>query len=369
MLGEVALEIGQQLTATELVPLLPPLVKDGESIIRQRVCSELKILCLVLMGMTSGADGGGAGGSGRITTLPQIPRPTKSKYYKVMTHHLLPHFFALISDPDNEVRRSASENVVKLALRVDPLDVVPLVLSIPLRLVKEGQKRAKGGSCGGDSSGDAPSPNDDAAPVVNPSTPAEDLLITASNLLADLASFLPPTRLPPETTTRYLSPTVLALAEDPNFRVRRAAVQALPRMLGSAALDDMKRRLLPKFVALSGDEMYRVRKASGECLVDVSRALGVLPWRLRFGDVWIDAANIRPEDEAAVDVENRNFYRPRSPEQVEALIETIKECHDIRRRALCAVAKKLLEDSNKFVRYGMMQFLGPLIASFYNLDR
>ena len=33
------------------------------------------------------------------------------------------------------------------------------------------------------------------------------------------------------------------------------------------------------------------------------------------------------------------------------------------------IAKNLLEDANKFVRYGMMQFLGPLIASFYPLDR
>ena len=34
--------------------------------------------------------------------------------------------------------------------------------------------------------------------------------------------------------------------------------------------------------------MYRGRKASGECLVDVSRALGVIPWRIHFGGVWID---------------------------------------------------------------------------------
>jgi len=52
MLGSAALEIGRQLTATELVPLLPPLATDGESVIRQRLCSELKVLCLVLMGMT-----------------------------------------------------------------------------------------------------------------------------------------------------------------------------------------------------------------------------------------------------------------------------------------------------------------------------
>ena len=227
----------------------------------------------------------------------------------------------------------------------------------------------------------------DASVVMNPTTPAEDLLITSSNLLADLSSFLPPTRLPPEVTTRYLSPTILSLADDPNFRVRRAATQALPRMLGSATLDDVKRRLLPKFVALSGDEMYRVRKASGECLVDVSRALSVLPWRIHFGDVWIDDDDKKKKkDKNNSDHEmmmsevvgggeqqqqqrTMMFYKPRTKKQIAALHNTIRECNEIRRRALCAIAKKLLEDTNKFVRYGMMQFLGPLIASFYPLDR
>mmetsp|Transcript_20702 Transcript_20702/g.46839 ORF Transcript_20702/g.46839 Transcript_20702/m.46839 type:complete len:1147 (-) Transcript_20702:194-3634(-) len=384
MLGEVALEVGRQLTATELVPLLPPLVRDGESIIRQRVCSELKVLSLVLMGMTGGpAAAGGAGGRGAtaataattatITTLPQIPRPDRSsKYYKVMTHHLFPHLYALTSDPDNEVRRAASENIVKLALRIDAEDVISCALSIPLRLVKEGQRRAtKGATKGGGKDGKDPSDADAAggSDGVNPATPAEDLLVTASNLLADLASFLPPTRLSPEVCSRYLSPTILALSEDPNFRVRRAAVQALPRMLGSATLDDVKRRLLPRFVALSGDEMYRVRKASGECLVDMSRALAVLPWRLRFGDVWVGPGDFDGRENGPVDVRNRAFYRQRTPDQLRELEATVAECHDIRRRALCVISKKLLEDGNKFVRYGMMQFLGPLIASFYNLDR
>ncbi|KAL9186007.1 hypothetical protein ACHAXT_005245 [Thalassiosira profunda] len=387
MLGDAALEAGRQLTATELVPLLPPLVRDGEAIIRQRLCSELKVLSLVLMGMTRTTEAPPVPGSG-ITSLPQVPKPDKSsKYYKVMVHHLFPHLYTLISDPDNEVRRAASENIVKLALRVDKDDVVALALSIPLRLVKEGQKRA---SHPESSAGADPKKGGGA----NPTTPAEDLLITASNLLADLASFLPPPRLSPEVTAKYLSPTVLALAEDPNFRVRRAAVQALPRMLGSATLDDVKRRLLPRFVQLSGDEMYRVRKASGECLVDVSRALAVLPWRIHFSDVWIehdapkkkrrggdemDARAAPDEDRAAneriaadvanVDVAARAFYKPRTAQQLAALEETRRECHEIRRRALCAVAKQLLDDGNKFVRYGMMQFLGPLIASFYPLDR
>jgi len=407
MLGEVALEIGQQLTATELVPLLPPLVRDGESIIRQRLCGELKVLCLVLMGMTGSREPPNqqsqnrqhskrTSSSSSSYSLPRIPRPNKSsKYYKVMVHHIFPHLYSLISDPDNEVRRAASENIVKLALRVDPEDVVALALSIPLRLVKEGQKRASnppvaamgGAAQNGPSAADASGAGDsNAAPksagsannsgggAANPQTPAEDLLITSSNLLADLSSFLPPPRLPPAIATRYLSPAVLSLADDPNFRVRRAAVQALPRTMGSATLDDARRRLLPKFVALSGDEMYRVRKASGECLVDVSRALGVLPWRAHFVDVWIDgdgADGRRADEDPEPDADPRSarFYRARTKKQIGELHNTLHECHEIRRRALCAIAKKLLEDTNKFVRYGMMQFLGPLIASFYPLDR
>ncbi len=382
MLGEVALEVGQQLTAMELVPLIPPLVTDSESIIRQRACVELKIICLVLMGVTGGNNnsGGGSGNSSaasnrhQITSLPQIPKPDKSsKYYKIMVQHLFPHLFTLISDPDNEVRRAASETIVKLALRVAVEDVVTLALSIPLRLVKEGQKRA---TSNGQQNGD--NNNNNSSNGTNPQTPAEDLLITASNLLADLSSFLPPTRLTPDTATRYFSPTILALAEDPNFRVRRAAVQALPRMMSGATLEDVKRRLLPKFISLSGDEMYRVRKASGECLVDVSRALTLLPWRLHFGDVWVDDVDNEEEDDENGSGGNNNedfhksatmFYKPRSNQQINDLHNTIRECHEIRRQALCSIAMKLLDDPNKFVRYGMMQFLGPLIASFYPLDR
>ena len=393
MLGEVALEVGQQLTATELVPLLPPLVRDAESVIRQRACVELKIICLVLMGMTGGSSSGGnanaAGNvvsgknnrnnnssSKQITSLPQIARPdNSSKYYKVMVQHLFPHLFTLICDPDNEVRRAASETIVKLALRVAEEDVTTLALSIPLRLVKEGQKRASSNITQSSNNKKEDSAannnnnnnNNSSTSNNNPQTPAEDLLITASNLLADLSSFLPPTRLSPETATRYFSPTILALAEDPNFRVRRAAVQALPRMMGGATLDDVKRRLLPKFILLSSDEMYRVRKASGECLVDVSRALTLLPWRLHFVDVWVDYnhhdASPPPPNNTTM------FYNQRTKKQINDLHNTIRECHEIRRQALCSIAKKLLEDSNKFVRYGMMQFLGPLIASFYPLDR
>ena len=335
-----------------------------------------------------------------------------------MVHHIFPHLYALVSDPDNEVRRAASENIVKLALRIDPDDVVTLCLSVPLRLVKEGQKRASSSSSSGGGVGPAavvgggtiPPPgvgvgvgvgaggvvNSGGVGTINPLTSAEDLLITSSNLLADLSFFLPPPRLSPAIATRYMTPAILALSDDPNFRVRRAAAQAIPRMLGSATLEDVRRRLLPKFASLSADEMYRVRKASGECLVDVSRALSILPWRTHFGDVWIgrdvsdgddggggaygaEASSSAVGGASSVGANDggdelgggrtSSFYRRRTSGQIEALLETVRECHEIRRRLLCEIAKNLLEDSNKFVRYGMMQFLGPLIASFYPLDR
>jgi hypothetical protein len=132
--------------------------------------------------------------------------------------------------------------------------------------------------------------------------------------------------------------------------------------LGSASVEEVKKRLLPRFAALSGDEMYRVRKASGECLVDVSRALSMLGWRVHFSDVYEDDCDSCPDEDG-------RFYKRRTEAQLAGLSATLKECHEIRRRVLCGIAHNLLEDGNKFVRYGMMQFLGPLIASFYPLDR
>ena len=39
--------------------------------------------------------------------------------------------------------------------------------------------------------------------------------------------------------------------------------------------------------------------------------------------------------------------------------------NDLRRSTLLPIAEALLADANKFVRHGMMQFLGPFLASFY----
>ena len=168
-----------------------------------------------------------------------------------MVHHLFPHLYTLVSDPDNEVRRAASENIVKLALRIDREDVVTLALSIPLRLVKEGQARAAAASAaavlsnnpGGDSNTNSGTTSTSTAATavagqsnvnasktnnsinsttttgstnitttnINPRTTAEELLITASNLLADLFLLLTTNTI---TTRNYIP---ISLTDNTNF--------------------------------------------------------------------------------------------------------------------------------------------------------
>ena len=75
----------------------------------------------------------------------------------------------------------------------------------------------------------------------------EDLRITAANLLADLAS-LPPPRMTPRLVSVRILPVVLGLCSDASsFRVRRAAVQALPRLLAASSEADAAGRVLPAF--------------------------------------------------------------------------------------------------------------------------
>jgi serine/threonine-protein phosphatase 4 regulatory subunit 1 len=95
--------------------------------------------------------------------------------------------------------------------------------------------------------------------------------------------------------------------------------------MGSLAL--AQESILPAFDELSNDDMYRVRKSTGECLVDMSRSLMIL-------------------------VQSSSSETERS--RIKA----------IRRKVLIPIALHLLADANKFVRHGMMQFLGPFIASF-----
>ena len=105
----------------------------------------------------------------------------------------------------------------------------------------------------------------------------DDFHITATNLLGDIA-LLDSNQVQPSLVAKYITPEIVSLCKHPSFQVRRAAVQSLPRIIYGSSIGDVEQNLLPCFVRLGMDEMYRVRKSVGECLVDMSRSLMLVPF-------------------------------------------------------------------------------------------
>eukprot|EP00934_Nitzschia_sp_Nitz4_P006437 Nitzschia sp. Nitz4//scaffold31_size150131//86496//89386//NITZ4_002837-RA/size150131-augustus-gene-0.19-mRNA-1//-1//CDS//3329547686//6427//frame0 len=305
MLAETAETVGTSATLTTIVPLLHSLVEDQESVIRQHLASQLLPVSLVSMVRNVGQ-----GKQYKVAQMLEdksLPKVYDPEGYQVVTTAIVGYLQTLVTDPDVDVRRSASDTLAGLAFHIRNEDVARCILPIPLKLAQQQPlKQAK------------KKPDE-------PEGFVEELRITSANLLAELGGAAENRSIPPELVRDVILPAVLALCNDPGFRVRRAAAQALPRVLGGTSVEEARTKILPAFEDLSRDEVYRVRKSTGECLVDMSRSMMIL---------------------AAKDP---------NPKAVNAL----------RRNTLIPIAENLLADANRFVRHGMMQFLGPFLASFY----
>lgn len=284
-------------------------MEDQESVIRQHLASQLLPLSLVSMIRNVGH-----GQKYKVSDMLEdrtLPKLYDAEGYQVVTTAVVGYLQALVKDPDVDVRRSASDSLAGLAFHIRSDDVAHCILPIPLRLAQNQPARP-------------PQQKKQGKPDEQDGL-TEELRITAANLLAELGGAAEKGSIPTGLVRTVILPTVLGLCQDPGFRVRRAAAQALPRVLGGTCVEDAHTKILPAFEALSRDEVYRVRKSTGECLVDMSRSMMILA----------------SKDE--------------NPRAVNAL----------RRGTLIPIAENLLADANKFVRHGMMQFLGPFLASFY----
>ena len=262
--------------------------------------------------------------------------------YRIVTSTILNHMNTLIIDPDLDVRKAASDALATLALYIKPEDIAAMILTIPLRLThskNNGNNESSNGTAGVATAGTKQN-NDSAA--------NDDLHITATNLLGDIAS-LDSNQIPPSLVAQYITPSIVSICEHASFRVRRAAVQALPRVVHGSSIIDIEQNLLPCFERLSEDDMYRVRKSVGECLVDMSRSLMLLP-----------SSPLAKESTTGNDDDGDKYSNLSEVEVMEAMMS-------MRRQKLVPICTKLLVDENKLVRNGMMQFLGPFIASFYPL--
>ena len=292
-----------KISIATLIPLLPSLVSDQESVIRQHLASQLLPLALVSMVLNVGH-----GQPYKVAQMLQdksIPKVYDTAGYEIVTTAVVGYLNQLMQDSDVDVRRSASDSLAGLAFHIRREDIASVILPIPLEIAQPPRASKR---------------TSEEQEGLN-----EELRITAANLLAELGGGAEGGSIPVSLVRESILPAVLLLCKDSGFRARRAAAQALPRVLAGTTVEDAEQKILPAFETLSRDEIYRVRKSTGECLVDMSRSLMIL---------------------AAKDPD---------PPSVNAL----------RRKTLVPIAESLLGDSNKFVRHGMMQFLGPFLASFY----
>jgi PDZ domain len=306
-------------TQKVLIPGVEPLLQDGESVIRQHLAAQLLPLAITAMIMpvpnrTS---------NDWIKDPTLLPKEYDTKGYKVVTSTVMNYLNTLLHDPELDVRRAAADSLSGLSLQIRPPDVPTYCLIIPVRLASEKLKT---------NNGNGPEPGNAKAKRTDEEQRNEELRITAANLLAEMggaASDYSSLQFHARAWVRStVLPTILELSTDPSFRIRRCAAQAMPRILGACELEDAVNLILPAFTRLSQDDIHRVRKSIGECLADMSRALVIL-----------SSAETDP---------NR-----------------LKELFEYRRKSLLPIAEKLIQDSHKMVRHGMMQFLGPFIASFY----
>ena len=319
MLAETAETVGCVPTFESLLPVFEHLVQDPESVIRQHVAAQILPVSLVAMVQNVGFQR-------EFTVQQMIDNPLLKKdyhdqgYNAVCTVVVVHHIRQLVTDPDIDVRRSASDALAGLALQLKPDDVGQYILPIPLKLVKD--------TAGATASGSSKSKK--GTPANEQDALQEDLRITAANLLAEVGGAAAEHKgtIPSELVQTLVLPAVLSLAEDGSFRVRRSAAQALPRVLGGSSAEMAQTKILPAFEKLSNDDLYRVRKSTGECLVDMSRSFMILASR-------------------------------ESDEEQKATLQ------ELRRTRLIPIVERLIGDSSRLVRHGMMQFLGPFIASFY----
>ena len=90
--------------------------------------------------------------------------------------------------------------------------------------------------------------------------------MVASELLNLLAGILGT-----DLCQQFVIPEIVSLAEDPVFRVRKAAALSFHNICKVGGEHELFERLMPAYVRLSKDDMYRVRKAVAQSLSDVSK--------------------------------------------------------------------------------------------------
>mmetsp|Transcript_10981 Transcript_10981/g.20319 ORF Transcript_10981/g.20319 Transcript_10981/m.20319 type:complete len:739 (-) Transcript_10981:401-2617(-) len=210
MLSDTAKLAGFEVARDRLFPLVDPISKDQESVVRQSLASQLSELCL----FCSSVD--------------------KEDSYSTMITVLLPGLKRLVADSVQEVRESASIALLQVADVVREDDLMEHVLSIVLELAHDEEN--------------------------------DSLRLASAGLLNGLA-----TRFGATLCKQFCVPELISLSQDPSFKVRRAVASSLDKVIRVA--EECRERLLPSFLRLCNDPIWGVRKYCADSLALISESV------------------------------------------------------------------------------------------------
>ena len=215
MLSDVAQDVGYGVMVDRLLPLLPKLCDDDEWVVRTAVAPEIATMCQLCVALGFG------------------------KGYDLVVSQLLPLLAKLAGDSHDDVRASGAKGLAVVSIMLKPEDLAVHLFTIVIELANaEGQDEAV------------------------------DLRMAAAKLMELLAPHLGE-----ELCEHFLVPTIQNLAEDDNFRVRKAVALHLADIIRTCIPEVNEERLLPMFLTLAYDEIWGVRKACAESIMEMSRAL------------------------------------------------------------------------------------------------
>lgn len=256
MLTEAAEGVSYEAIHDKLLPLLRVLATDNEWVIRQHLGEQLGGVAAACVSQGGGNESSASPG------------------YRGVLELVLPLVQKLLNDSQEEVRQSTGESLCRICTLLKAEDRGKHALTLVLQLAHDDEQ--------------------------------EELRMTAAKLLNDMVESLGP-----ELCHQFVSPELVSLAEDPVFRVRKAAALNMHCACRVAGEPDTTERLLPAYIRLTKDDIYRVRKACAESLVYLSKAMS----------------------------------------------------DDLRSHVLLEVFTRLSADNSKFVRQAALQQLGPFLST------
>lgn len=213
-LVDCAHEIGYETTVEFLLPLVRQLASDPEVLVRQTLVGHFGDLAGFL-----------------IQSDPE-------RGYQKVVDEILPIISLLLAEKASEVRQGAADALVTLASHLRPGERGDQVLMTVISLSHS---------------------NDD-----------EDARSTAVQLLNGLAETLGK-----DLCQQFVGVELVALCEDPAFRVRKSTASNFSEVARVVGDDYVLKRLLPAFSTLVHDGHWGVRKAAAESLVGLAMAIKV----------------------------------------------------------------------------------------------